>query len=104
MQQFRLGRYRGVWCVTWRDPVKGTQRRSLGLEASQENRPAAEAGVAEFAADMRRAAAAPRGIVTIEAILDGYHAEKPDQVQRPQLYAHFGNWTPRAIDKAACAD
>ena len=101
-QQYRLGRYRGAWSAVWRDPAKGTQRRSLGLEASQENRPAAEAALAEFAADQRRAAAAPRGIVTIETILDGYHAEKSDQITRPALYAHFGNWTAQAIDKAAC--
>lgn len=100
--QYRLGRYRGVWCVIWRDPSKGTQRRSLGLEASQENRPAAEAAVAEFAADRRRDAARPSGIVTIEAILDGYHQSKPDQSVRPSLYSYFGNWTIAAIDKAAC--
>lgn len=102
--QPRLGKYHNAWCAIWRDPVKGTQRRSLGLVASQENRPAAEAALAEFAADQRRDAARPSGIVTIEKILDGYFAATPGQFKRPSLYAHFGNWTPQAIDKTACED
>ena len=100
--QYRLGRYRGAWCVIWRDPVKGSQRRSLGLEAGQENRAAAEAALAEFTVDMRRAATAPRGLVTIRKILDAYHVAKPDQAPRPALYAYFGNWTVNGIDREAC--
>lgn len=100
--QHRLGKYRGVWCVIWRDSERGTQRRSLGLAASQENRPAAEAAVAEFAAARRREESRPVGPVTIEKILDAYHKARPLQARRPSLYAFFGNWTPEAIDLVAC--
>jgi integrase len=100
--QYRLGSYRGVWCVIWREHGIGTKRRSLGLAASQANRPAAEAAVAEYAASRRREATRPSGIVTIHRILDAYHAAKPKQPKRRALYAHFGNWTPAAIDPIAC--
>jgi integrase len=100
--QYRLGAYRGVWCIVWRDAGAGTKRRSLGLAASQENRPAAEAAVAEFAAARRKESTRPSGIVTIEKILDAYHAARPKQPKRQALYIHFGNWTPAAIDLIAC--
>jgi len=100
--QYRLGRYRGVWCVIWVEPGRGTKRRSLCLEASQGNRPAAEAAVAEYAAARRREAGRPVGIVTVEKMLDAYHQARPKQPKRQALYAHFGNWTAEAIDLFAC--
>lgn len=101
MGDYRLGRYRGKWCAIWHDHA-GTHRASLGIEASQENRPAAQQAFDEWAADQRRLDASPRGVVTIKAILDAYHKEVPGQAKRAAIYAELGAKTPAAIDKTVC--
>lgn len=101
MGDYRLGRYRGKWCAIWHDTA-GTHRASLGIEASQANRAAAQQAFDEWAADQRRIDASPQGIVTIKAILDGYHKQVPGQAKRTALYAELGSKTPAAIDQAVC--
>lgn len=100
MGGYRLGRYRGKWSAIWHDG--GTRRESLGLEASQENRPAAQQAFDEWLTDRRRIDAQPSGPVTIKQILDAYHKAVPGQSPRRALYAEFGSRTPAAIDRTVC--
>jgi integrase len=97
---YRLGRYREKWCAIWHDG--GTRRESLGLEASQANRAAAQQAFDEWVADRRRIDAQPSGPVTIKQILEAYHKASPGQAERKALYLEMGAKTPAAIDKTVC--
>jgi integrase len=101
MRGYRLGRYRGKWCAIWHADGR-THRASLGLEASEANRPAAGQAFDEWVADQRRIDASPRGVVTIKHILDGYHNAVPGQAKRMALYSELGPKTPPAVDKTVC--
>jgi integrase len=100
---YRLGRYRGKWCAIWHADA-GTQRRSLGLEASPENRSAAQQAFDEWVIDQRRIDAQPTGPLTVRQILEAYHKAVPGQAERKALYAELGSRTPAAIDKTVCED
>lgn len=98
----RLGRYRGKYAAIWRDD-KGTQRNSLGLEASPANREAAETAFQEWLADLRRSSR-PEGLITVGKCLDGYFDSHPGVIKRSVIRKHFGAMLPHHIDSEVCKD
>jgi integrase len=65
----RLVKFRGRWCVTAHDPVKGTQRRSLGLPATA-SRQDAERAFADYRLKANKEA------TTVGEIMAAYLADK----------------------------
>ena len=99
--QPRLGRYRGKWCIVWRDET-GTRRSSTGLDAVPEKRQEAEIELQQHLADLRRAGSRPTGVITTDRCLSGYFETHPDVYPRPSLLSFFNNTLPAHIDAALC--
>lgn len=97
----RLVLYRGAWCAVWRDPERGTQRRSLRTK----DRAAAEQALVDF----RKALDRPVG-GTVDTIVAAYLAEKDQTAAAPRrlheawtpLKPHFAALRPDQIDRQAC--
>lgn len=99
--QPRLGRYRGKWCIVWRDDT-GTRRSSTGFDAVPEKRQEAEVELQQHLADIRREGSRPRGLITTDRCLSGYFDAHPDVYPRPSLLSFFNNTLPSHIDEILC--
>lgn len=104
----RLVRHRGNWAIRWTDPDGTDRRKSTGLLATADNRPRAEAMVADAA---RQAAARHGG--TIADIFAAYIEDAPrrsipvTQVKNLEYAAKatlpfFGHLFPHQITREAC--
>lgn len=89
----RLARYRGAWCVYWRE---GKQSRRHSLRTDDKR--LAE----ERFKDFLKASVRPPD--TIEEIFDAYMAEKGDTAKWnwKALKPHFGSLRPDQISRATC--
>jgi integrase len=107
--QFRIGKHRGRFCVTWVDEGGHRQRRSLGVPVS-EGREAGERALAEF---QRGVSNLIRGTPqVVSEIYSAYHADraaegKPAAVRIADAWKRlgptFGPLVPQAMTKALCA-
>lgn len=95
MPGYRLVRYRGVWCIYWREA--GHPRRS-----SLNTRDPEEAGRRYAAAIAELTKPARPKLVTVSDCLAAYYEAKPQVIPRKAIGEHFGRMAPAAIDKAAC--
>ena len=102
--EIRLGQYRGDWVAQWRDPDKGTQRRSLRLPAS------ADRGDAERALEIYRRSFQTQGEKTVGQLMEVYFLDKDATAITPArlrfawkaLQPHFGHLRPEHIDREKC--
>lgn len=102
--EYRLGKYRGKFAIVWWDAGRGSQRRSLGIDASPENREAAETALEQWKADQRRDESRPGGVITVGKCLDGYFDAHPEVIRRTPLRNFFRAMLPEHIDERICDD
>lgn len=95
MPEYRLVRYRGIWCVYWREAGRA-RRNSLHTRDPEEAGRRYAAAIAELNKPSR-----PR-LVTVADCLAAYYEAKPQVVPRKALGSFFGALSPLAIDQAAC--
>jgi integrase len=94
MPGYRLVRYRGIWCVYWREQGRA-RRSSLGTP----DRELAERRFAVFQA-AQATPARPKTVLVADC-LAAYYEAKPQVIPRKAL-AWFGKMLPTAIDQGAC--
>lgn len=95
MPEYRLVRYRGVWCAYWREEGRA-RRSSLGTP----DHGLAERRFAVFLAE-QNAPARPKAVL-ISDCLAAYYEAKPQVIARKAIGAFFGKMTPGSIDQATC--
>lgn len=95
MRDYQLVRYRGIWCVYWREDRR-PRRHSLHTR----DRAEAERQFAAFLAKINEPAR-PK-LVTVADCLAAYYEAKPQVYPRPSLSRHFGAMLPAAIDEPVC--
>lgn len=95
MPEYRLVRYRGIWCIYWREAGRA-RRNSLHTRDPEEAGRRYAAAIAELSKPSR-----PR-LVTVADCLAAYYEAKPQVEPRKAIGAFFSALSPLSIDQATC--